>query len=185
MRTRAAATLTALMLALTACGGGDDEVAAMAIADAMLDGQDEGTVGDVLSLERAEADCIGEGLVGAIGTTQLQDYGFLTDDLESTTNLTDLAMSAEHSVATTETLFGCTDVVTKLARGIAEAQSAARIVDDETLDCLKAALSEDVIRRALTLAFSGRNDQAGQVLINPLMRCAPPEVNRRLPDRPR
>ncbi len=182
----AAASLTGLLLSVSACNGADDDaVAATAISDAMLDGQDEGTVGDVLDLDRGEADCVGDGLVSSIGTATLQEYGFLDADLVSDVDMTSVVMSDEHARAATDTLFGCTDVVTKMHRGIAAAQSQARIVDSQTLGCLQAALTEEVLRVALTYAFSGRNDEAGQVLISPLMACAPPEIHRRLPDRPR
>lgn len=176
MKSLAAAALTTALLTLTACGGGaDDQAAADAIAQAMMADQGEGTAGDVIGFERAEADCVGEGLVEKIGTEQLQDYGFLDEDLTGVGTLTDLEMSPADAEVATDTLFGCADVVTKMGDGLADAQAGAGSVDAKTLTCLQDALTEDRLRDMFTLMFSGEEEKANQAITAPMMECVTPE----------
>ncbi len=181
MKTLATAALTALLLTLTACGGGeggaatDEQRAADAIADAMMSEQDAGTAGDVIAFQRSEADCVGEQLVDGIGTEKLQEYGFLTEELESDASLTAVEMSTEDAQAATDALFQCVDVVKKMGDGMADAQAGAGAVDEETLECLQGALSEDRLREMFTLVFSGENEKANQAITAPMMACVTPQ----------
>ena len=116
-KTRMTAVLAVLMLALTACGGaavggGDDEKASKAIADSIMKEQQtaSGGAADVFQMKRAEADCIGDGLVENIGTDKLKEYGFLSKDLKIAKTMENVKMAADDAQAASDTLFDCADV---------------------------------------------------------------------------
>jgi hypothetical protein len=180
----AAAAATALLLTLTACGGGDgdgeaggasgsdDAKASKSIADSIMKGQAETAEasGGMFQMKREEADCIGEGFVDKIGTEQLQEYGFLTKDLKTSKQLTQIKMNAEDAEAAAGTLFDCTDVQAMMSQALA----AQGNIDPKTQKCLEDALTEDALREMFTLLFSGKQEEANQAVVAPMMKCAAP-----------
>jgi hypothetical protein len=175
----AAAAATGLLLLLGACGGGDggagssdEDKAAGAIADSIMKGQEEsaGATQGMFQMKRDEADCIGQGFVDEIGTEQLQEYGFLTEDLTTADELTNVKMSTEDAEAASGTLFDCTDVPQMMS----EALAASGDVDQKTQECLDEALSEEKLREMFTLIFSGKQEEASQAVVEPMMKCAAP-----------
>jgi hypothetical protein len=169
-RTLAATAIAALTLTLAACGGGseDDETAAKAISDSIMDEENGGTA-DVFAMERSEADCIGDGFVDEIGVEQLQEYGFITEDLKAEP-MTGVKMETADAEAATGVLFDCADVTELMS----EAMAAGQQVDKKTRECLEEVLTEDKLRTMFTLMFSGKQDQANQEVVRPLMECAAP-----------
>lgn len=168
-RTFAAAAITALTLTLTACGGSDDdETAAKAISDSIMKEQD-GAAADVFAMERSEADCIGDGFVEEIGVEQLQEYGFITEDLKAEP-MTSVKMETADAEAATGVLFDCADVTELMS----EAMAAGQQVDKKTQQCLEDVLTEETLRTMFTLMFSGKQDEANQEIVRPLMECAAP-----------
>lgn len=165
-KTLALATFAGLVLTLTACGGSDDEAAAKAISDSIMTEQ-EGAGGDVFAMKRDEADCIGEGFVDGIGVEQLQDYGFLSEDLKADP-MTDVTMETEDAEAATDVLFECADVTELMSQAMAAGQD----VDEETRQCLEDVLTEEKLRSMFTLMFSGKQEQASQEIVEPMMQCA-------------
>ncbi len=163
-----AAVLAGLLLPLAACGGGsgDDEEAATAIADSIMAEQEAGSE-SVFTMERSEADCIGEGFVDEVGVAQLQEYGFLSEDLEAKA-MTNVTMGAEDAQAATDVLFDCADVTSLMS----EALAAGGEVDEETQACLDEVITEDKLKTMFTLMFSGKQDEASQQVIGPMMECA-------------
>jgi uncharacterized protein with LGFP repeats len=170
-RTLAATAIAALTLALSACGGGseDDETAAKAISDSIMNEQDGGGATDVFAMKRSEADCIGDGFVDEIGVEQLQEYGFITEDLKAEP-MTSVKMETADAEAATGVLFDCADVTELMS----EAMAAGQQVDKKTRECLEEVLTEDKLRTMFTLMFSGKQDQANQEVVRPLMECAAP-----------
>lgn len=167
-RTPAAAALAALALLVSACGSGDDEQAAQAISDSIMEGQD-GAAADVFTMEREEADCIGQGFVDEIGVDQLQEYGFLTEDLDAEP-ITGVTMEQADAEAATGVLFDCADVTGLMSRAMASGQQ----LDEKTQKCLEDVLTEDKLRTMFTLMFRGQQEKASQEVIGPMMECAAP-----------
>ena len=169
-KTLAAAAISVLLLTLTACGGGegssDDEAASKAISDSIMKEQESGS-GDVFTMERKEADCIGDGFVEDIGVDKLQEYGFLTEDLKAEA-MTNVTMEPGDAEAATGVLFECADVTQMMS----QAMAAGEEVDAATQKCLEDVLTEDKLRSMFTLMFSGKQDQASQEVIAPMMKCA-------------
>jgi hypothetical protein len=172
-RARLTAAAAGLLLTLTACGGGgDDAEASKAISDSIMKSQEQqqGGTGDIFAMQREEADCIGEGFVDKIGTEQLQEYGFLTEDLKAAEEgLTDVKMSTEDAEAAADTLLGCADVQQMMTKAMGE-------VDAKTKECLEGVLTDDALRSLFTKMFSGNQEEAGQELIQPMMKCAAPDL---------
>lgn len=167
MNMRLAAGLSAALLTLGACGSADEEAAAAAIADSILEGQDETGAAELFSLDRGEADCIGERFVEGIGVDQLQEYGFLTDELEPSRDLEEVVMSSEDAEAATDALFACTNVGEMMEQGLAFGDQ----LDEETQACISEALSEDVLRDMFTLMFSGKEAEMNELAAAPMMEC--------------
>lgn len=179
MRSLGAAAATALLLSLAACGGGsssdaqdarsaDDTKASKAIADSIMKSQEESQGKDLFSMDRGEADCIGNGFVDDIGTEKLQKYGFLTKDLKTAESMGDVKMSPEDAKSASDTLFDCTDV----SKMMSDALAAGGTLDKKTQACLEDAVTEDKLREMFTLMFSGEQEKANEVVTAPMMKCA-------------
>lgn len=165
--TRATAALAGLLLTLTACGGGgggDDAKASKAISDSIMKQQKASGASDVFQMEQEEAECIGDGFVDKIGTEKLQEYGFLTEDLKTAEELTNVKMSTEDAGNAADTLFDCADVQQMLTESMGE-------LDAKTKACIEDVMTEDALRDLFTKMFSGKQDEAGQALIEPMMKC--------------
>jgi hypothetical protein len=168
-RTLAVTAIAALALSLTACGGSeDDETAAKAISDSIMREQ-EGAAADVFAMKRSEADCIGDGFVEEIGVDQLQEYGFISEDLKAEP-MTSVSMETADAEAATGVLFDCADVTALMS----EALAAGQQVDEKTQKCLEDVLTEEKLRTMFTLMFSGKQDEANQEVVRPLKECAAP-----------
>lgn len=163
--TRMTAAVAGLLLTLSACGGGgDDEQAAKAISDSIMEEQKESGSADVFTMTQEEADCIGDGFVAEIGTDKLQEYGFLTEDLKTADKLSDVEMSTEDAGAAADTLFACADVRKMITDSLGE-------LDAKTKACLEGVMTEDALRGLFVKMFSGKQEEAGQELIAPMMQC--------------
>ena len=162
--TRVTAAVAGLLLMLTACGSGDDDKAATAISDSIMQEQKASGSSDVFQMKQEEADCIGDGFVDKIGTDKLQEYGFLTEDLDTADKLTNVKMSTEDAQAAADTLFDCADVQKMMTESMGD-------LDPKTKACLEDVMTEDALRDLFTKMFSGKQDEAGQDLIAPMMKC--------------
>lgn len=165
-----AAVATTLLLSVTACSGGggigtsgDDQKAADAIAGSIMKGQKSAGT-DVFSMKQDEADCIGEGFVDEIGTDQLQEYGFLTEDLKANESLTSVEMSTADAEAAADTLFDCADVQQMMLGSMGD-------LDAKTKKCIEDVMTEDALHSLFVKMFSGKQEAAGQELIAPMMKC--------------
>jgi hypothetical protein len=164
-KTRVTAAVAGLLLVLTACGGsGDDEQASKAISDSIMKEQKASGSSDVFQMKQEEADCIGDGFVDEIGTDKLKEYGFLTEDLKTADKLSDVKMSTEDAQAAANTLFDCADVRKMMTESMGD-------LDPKTKACIEDVMTEDALRDLFTKMFSGKQDEAGQDLIAPMMKC--------------
>jgi hypothetical protein len=168
-----AAALAALVLSVGGCagsvgGGSDDAKASEAIADSIMKSGDGST--KLLSMKRKDADCIGNGLVDEVGTAKLQKYGLLTEDNTSKGAINDVSMSAADAEATTNVLFGCTDVEAMMNAAVSESGSLPKKVKA----CVARTLTEKTLRPVFDQMFQGKQDEASKALTGPITRCAIP-----------
>lgn len=152
----------ALSLTLTACGGGDDEKAAEAISASMMEESDE-----EFPVDQEQADCVGDGLVDKIGVDQLQEYGMLTDDLQVNESVGEVTLEEGDADNAAEVIVDCID---------AEAMMAEQLGGDDSLtpeqqECVSEALDNDALKRLFSMMFQGREDEATNELMGPLMEC--------------
>jgi hypothetical protein len=161
-----AAVLTALVLALSGCGGGDDDAkASKAISDSLMKNSSSSKL---LTMKRKDADCIGKGLVDKVGTEKLQKYGLLTKDNTSKSGINDVKMSATDAKSTTKVLFGCTDVEAMMESAITKSGS----INAKVKACVTKALTEDNLRPMFDEIFQGKQDEATKALTGPITKCA-------------
>lgn len=152
----------ALSLTLTACGGGDDEKAAEAISASMMEESDE-----EFPVDQEQADCVGDGLVDKIGVDQLQEYGMLTDDLQVNESVGEVTLEEGDADNAAEVIVDCID---------AEAMMAEQLGGDDSLtpeqqECVSEALDNDALKRLFSMMFQGKEDEATNELMGPLMEC--------------
>lgn len=164
MKTRAllVAGGVALSLSLSACGGGDDDKAAEAISASMMEQSDDG-----FTVDQEQADCVGEGLVDKIGVDKLQDYGMLTDDLETNEAVDDVTMEAGDADNAADVIIDCVDAQQMMADEL----GADDTLTDEQRECVGEALDDEALKKMFSLVFQGKEDEATEDLMGPLMSC--------------
>lgn len=186
-KTLTATVLAVLLLCLGGCGGSDagdssgskpsasapaaqqDATAARSIADSLVkSGASAGATSQLLTVKRADADCIGKGLVDEIGTAKLQRYGLLTKDMKVGSDVQSLTMSAPDASTAARVTTGCTDLKARLLAAVSSSGSLPR----STRACISRSLDDASIRRALTNAFQGKQAAAQKALTTPLLVCA-------------
>ncbi len=166
MRKTVLALATVSMLALSACGGGDDEQAKESISGSLTE-QEEGS--ETFTVEEDEADCIADGMVDGVGVDQLQEYGILTDDLELNKDPDEVEMSTEDAETTTDALFDCTGVQAMMD----EEMSAGMEGQPQAVkDCLDEVLTDERLRNLFVAIFSGKQEEAQAEIQGPMMECA-------------
>ena len=174
--TLAAAAATLLALSLSACGAGNDDAeASKAISASIMKSQNASgneAASQLLSLKKKEADCIGDGLVDKIGTDQLREYKLLTKDNKAGQDVTTVKMSEGDAKATTDVLFGCTDVPGMMKK----AMNSSGQVPAQMRSCVDKTLNEQALRGMFTNVFQGNEEQAKKDLIQPMMKCANPNA---------
>lgn len=162
MRIRTAGGIAALVVALSACGAGDDAKAAKAISDEIMSQSD-----DTFDVDRKQADCLGEGFVDKIGVDQLTEYGLLTDDLKTDTDLGDVTMSKKDADAAADVFVDCVDVA-KLMQG----SMGLSELDPAVAECVAGVMTEDVVHDAMAASFRGEDEGAAlEKLFEPLTKC--------------
>ena len=171
-RTAAAAVvLVALTGSLGACGNGDDDKASKAISDSIIKQQGSGGAGSILSMDRKDADCIGDGFVDKIGTDQLKKYGLLTKDMKTKQSVSNIKMSAGDAKSASTVLFGCTDVEKMMGKAIG-GSAQTKSLPASVKACISKALTEAQLRPMFTKVFQGQQTEAQRELTEPLMKCA-------------
>lgn len=154
-----------LSLALAGCGGGGDEAeAAEAISQAMVEDS-----GSEFAVDEEQADCVGEGLVDELGVDKLQEYGIVTEDLTVEQSVTNANVTMEEQDADNAAgvIVGCIDTQTILA----EELSAGGDMSEEQQECIGEALDDEALTTMFSLIFQGKEDEATQDLMGPLMSC--------------
>lgn len=153
-----------LSFALAGCGGaGEETQAADAISRAMLAEADEDMV-----IEQEQADCVGEGLVDAIGVEQLKEYGILTDGGGAADSPLDgVTMNEGDADDAAAVMVDCLDAEAMMA----EELGADEEMTEEQRACVQEVMDAAALERTFSLTLQGREDEAGQELLAPMMDC--------------
>lgn len=165
MKTRAHIAVAALTLSvvLTGCGGNDDEAqAAEAISASMMEESDED-----FTVDQAQADCVGEGMVDRVGVDKLKEYGMLTDELTVNDGVTDVTMEEADADSAADVLVNCVDAQAI----IAEQMGADDSITPEQQECMAEAFTNEALTDMFSLMFQGKEDEATQGMMEPLMSC--------------
>lgn len=164
MKTRAlfVAGGLALTLSLAACGNDDEAQAAENISASMVEESDED-----FPVDQEQADCVGEGMVDRIGVEQLQEYGLLNDDLEVDGEVTDVTMEEADADSAADVLVSCVDAQAMLTDQFAADDS----IGEEEQACINEVLDNEALTDLFSLMFQGREDEAANSLMGPLMEC--------------
>lgn len=149
-------------MSLTACGNDEEAQAAEAISASMT----EDTV-DELTVDQEEADCVGDGMVDEIGVDKLQEYGILTEDLETNESVTDVTMEEGDADSAADVLVSCVDAQQMMADELAADDSLTQ----EQQECVGDVLDDEALKNMFSLMFQGKEDEAMNDLMGPLMNC--------------
>lgn len=154
----------AMTLTLSACGGGggDEAKAADAISQSMMESSD-----DEFTVDEKQADCVGEGLVDKIGVDKLKSYGMLNDDLTVDDSVTDVTMEEADADNAAAVIIGCVDAQAMMAEQFA----ADDTMTDEQKECVSDALDDEALTGMFSLIFQGKEEEATNELMGPLMSC--------------
>ncbi len=150
-----------LLLALGACGSGDDGKAADAISESLTAENDE-----LLQVTDEQADCVGEGFVDEIGTDKLTEYGILTEDLEASDEALNTKMEQADAEAAAAVLVDCTDAQKLFIEAITQGQD----LPAEAQACIEEALTDEVVTDFFSATFAQDTELAGEAMA-PLQEC--------------
>lgn len=152
----------AALLLASACGSGDDDKAAEALAKSLRENDGAGD----LALTKKESECVADKMVEKVGTEDLQKYGILTEDLETEDDVKDVKMSKGDAGGAADAMTECVDAVDLLVSSLGEN------ADQQAGDCLRKALDEDDIHDFFAALFRGDQESASKKLTQPMMGCA-------------
>lgn len=161
-----AAVAVSLSVIISGCAGSDDDAEASRAISTSIVKQERSGPGALLSLQRKQASCIGDGLVKDIGVDRLRKSGMLTDDNQVKGSVTDAKLSEADARKATDVLFGCADVEAMVERGLARSGNIAR----EMQPCVNKVIDKASLRSMFTDFFQG-DQNAPQALAGPMMRC--------------
>lgn len=165
-----AAVAVVLSLAASACAGAstdDDAEASRAISASIVkQQQSDSGPGALLSLQRKEATCIGDGLVKRIGVERLRKSGMLTDDNRVKGSVTEASLPKADARTATSVLFGCADIEAMVEKGLARSGN----ISSKMLPCVNKVVDDKSLRAMFIDYFQG-DKNAPQALVRPMMRC--------------
>lgn len=159
MKIRTIGAVGVLALALAACGGTDDEAASKAIADSIMDSND-----DTFEVTQEQADCVGEGLVDEIGADQLVEYGIITEDNKAGDGIESVKMSEGDAQAAADTMQDCADIKEIFTGAMGE-------LPEEAQTCIDEKLTDDVLNEFLVSVFMDDQEAGQQNLMTALTEC--------------
>lgn len=159
MKIRAITAVGVLALALAACGGSDDEAASKAIADSIMDSNDE-----TFKVTQEQADCIGDGMVEDIGTDQLVEYGIITEDNKASDGIESVKMSEDDAKAAADTMQDCADIKEIFTGAMGE-------LPEEAQACIDEKLTDEVVNEFLVSVFMDDQEAGQQDLMTALTEC--------------
>jgi hypothetical protein len=164
--TKTVAVLCAALLALTACGGGDDETARENIKASLLD-RGEDLAGTEITDE--QAGCVSDGMVDEVGVEKLQDYKLLDEDLKIQEDAEAEDMERGDAEALAKVFVDCVDMEAMFEEQFASGAGAQ--LTDEQQSCITDAIDGDVIEKALADTFQGKEADPAAELQGDIMAC--------------
>jgi hypothetical protein len=164
--TKTIAALCAVLLTLTACGGGDDEAKENIKESLLENGQDfAGT-----ELTEEEATCLSDGMVDEIGTDQLQELGLLDEDNNVVEDAQPDDLNADDADALAGTIVDCVDVQELMAEQMGPMMEQ---MDEEQQECITDAFDDDTIVELISASFQGEEPDTTK-LQETVMECVGP-----------
>jgi hypothetical protein len=163
MKIRSLGAVAVLALALTACGGGDDAAASKAIADSIMNSNDE-----TFEVTQEQADCVGDGFVEEIGADELVEYGIITEDLKADSTIDGVEMSKADAQSAADVMQDCADIKEIFSTAMGELPAEAQTCIDEKL-------TDEVLNEFLVAVFSNDQESGQQGLMTALTECMAPQ----------
>lgn len=175
---RALAVLPALLLVLSACGGGGEKHEASALSDDEQTAADNlaaqidrsGSVSGQGAVTEAQSTCIAEGAVSEVGLTALQDYGIVTEDLLVNKDIQGVKMSAADADALAGVFIDCIDAEALFEDQFLTALGAEE--SPEVQECVKDAVDPESVLEVLSASFQGRSTPAFDQLRKKVSTCS-------------
>ena len=166
--TKTIAALCAVLLTLTACGGGEDE-AKDNIKESLLEngGDFAGT-----ELTEEEATCLSDGMVDEIGTDQLQELGLLDEDNNVVEDANPDDLNKEDADALAGTIVDCVDVQELMAEQMGPMMEQ---MDEKQQECITEAFDDDTIVALISSSFQGEQPDTS-ALQETVMKCVGPDA---------
>jgi hypothetical protein len=130
-----------------------------------------GTVTGQDAVTAKQASCVARGTVRDVGVDRLRSYGIVTADLKVDKTVQGVRMNRTDSVALAKVFAGCIDTEGMFEDQFLQAPSAKELTDQQRR-CIKDAIDEPAVVRALSLSFQGRDNQVYSGLRKRLARCA-------------
>jgi hypothetical protein len=159
MKLRTIGAVAALALSLTACGA-DDEAASKAIADSIMDSNDE-----TFKVTQEQADCVGDGMVEDIGTDKLVEYGLITEDNKAADGIDSVKMSEGDAQSAADVMQDCADIKSIFTDAMGSS------VPEEAATCIDEKLTDDVLNEFLVAVFMDDQEAGTQGLMTALQEC--------------
>ncbi len=175
--------LCAAILALTACGGGEDDTTGQDDTGSSGSNADAATAKDNIKaallaedtglapaadITEEQAGCVSDGMVDEVGVEKLQGYGLLNEDLEIEEQPDATAMDRGDAEAMAEVFVGCVDVEKLFEDQFAENGPQ---LSRKQRDCINEAVDADAIEAVLADTFQGEDAAPGRELQSQLMGC--------------
>jgi hypothetical protein len=162
MRMRTVGALSALLLVVSGCGGGDDARAKKSISDLLMSSSDSG-----LGVTRSEADCVAAGFVDDIGVDRLKTYGVLTKDAQAAKTPGDVKMSEGDADAAASAFVDCVDVQQLMLKSF-----PLDGMDQSVADCVKKQFNDTAIHDFLAAGFRGEDrSSAAPEMLTAAQKC--------------
>ena len=157
-----AAAVAVLSLALTGCGGQEDE----AKTSMSTSFQDESIGG--MKVDEEQADCMAGDIVDGVGVDQLQEYDILDKDGKVNEDLENAELAEEDADTVAAALVGCIGAET-----IVEEQVLQDQMTEDQQGCIKEALGEDRLEELISVGFQGadQTDESVQELQEDMTTC--------------
>lgn len=158
-----AATVVALCLPLSACGGSsDNDKAAKAISKSMVSASNS-----TFKVSQKQADCVGKEMVSKVGVDKLKKYGVLTKNLTADNSVTNVKMSKSDATGAADSITDCTDAASLMRKAMLGSQNLGAT----EVACINKVFTKNVVHELFVDVFSGDTAGAQTVISGPVTQC--------------
>lgn len=158
-----AATAAAVVsLALTGCGGQEDE--AKTTMSESFQKEDLGGI----KVDEKQADCMAGDIVDGVGVDQLKEYDILDDEGKVNDDLENAELAAEDADTVSAALVDCIGAET-----IVDEQVVQDGMTDPQKDCVRETIDENRLKELISVGFQGadESDESVQQLQEDMTTC--------------